>query len=237
MDYRLEITLKSAVSPGSGEGWAGMIDSDIVFDELGIPYIPARRIKGILRDNAKDVIYSFMRANVPHQTSFTMGDNIPGNDLDLLFGKQGQEVSAPLMIGNAYLENYQEIQPWIRWAEHRNPSVVSREKVSMSFTSLRQQTAIDRETNTALEHSLRITRVLNPGYTFISDVRLEVENVENLDKFENLLALAVQVTRHLGSKRNRGLGEVECRLIKDVDLQENILTSYKKILVGEVTNG
>ena len=235
MDYKLAITLKSAVSPGSGQGWAGMIDSDIVFDELGVPFIPARRIKGVLRDNARDLIYALMHAHVPDQYSFTMGDEIPNNDLNLLFGKEGQEASAPLMIGNAYLEKYAEIQPWIKWAQQSFPEIVSRERVSLFFTSLRQQTAIDRNTDTALEHSLRITRVLKPGYTFISDIRLEIDN---LDRFERLLALAVQVTRYLGSKRNRGLGSVECHLIKKgINLQTPTLNAYQPILLREVNNG
>jgi len=235
MDYKLAITLKSAVSPGSGQGWAGMIDSDIVFDELGIPFIPARRIKGILRDNARDVIHALTCAYVPAQYSFTMDDKIPGNDLDVLFGKRGQEMSAPLMIGNAYQENYQEIQQWIRWAQHCYPAIVSRERVSMFFTSLRQQTAIDRKSNTALEHSLRTTRVLNAGNTFVSDVHLEISEQ---NKYETLLALAVQVTRHLGSKRNRGLGNIECHLIKQgIDLQAPTLNTYQPILLREVNNG
>jgi len=49
MTYLLEIKLLSATCPGSGEGWAGIVDTDIITDSSGLPFIPGRRIKGILR--------------------------------------------------------------------------------------------------------------------------------------------------------------------------------------------
>ena len=47
---KIEMKLLSDAIPGSGEGLAGIIDADITYDEYGIPYIPAKRIKGILKD-------------------------------------------------------------------------------------------------------------------------------------------------------------------------------------------
>ena len=49
---RLSMKLLTDAVPASGSGVAGVIDTDIVFDEYGIPYIPARRIKGVLRESA-----------------------------------------------------------------------------------------------------------------------------------------------------------------------------------------
>ena len=43
----LKVKLKSYTLCGSGEG-RGLIDSDIVFDRHGIPFIPGRRVKGLL---------------------------------------------------------------------------------------------------------------------------------------------------------------------------------------------
>jgi len=230
MNYKLEITLASALSPGSGEGWAGMIDADIVFDELGLPYIPGRRIKGILRDSARDVIYALKLAKVPANDSFSLFEEQSDDkdDLDLLFGQRGQERATPLKIGNAYLANYSAIREWLLWAEHKAPQIISPERVRRTFTSLRQQTAIDPETSVAKEHSLRITRVLNRGITFICEVEL---NLENGDKFERLLTLAVQVTRNLGGKRNRGLGQIKCSLTGTGNLNDRVLGHYRKILM------
>ena len=51
--YTIEIQLISDAIIGSGEGFGSLIDTDIVFDGLGVPFIPARRIKGCLRDAAR----------------------------------------------------------------------------------------------------------------------------------------------------------------------------------------
>ncbi len=41
---------------GSGTGRGSFIDSDIVFDEYGLPLFPGRRFKGLLRESAEEVI-------------------------------------------------------------------------------------------------------------------------------------------------------------------------------------
>ena len=61
------IQLISDLVPGSGQGWANIIDSDIVYDQYGFPYIPARRIKGLIKESALELeelmpMYSIMEA-------------------------------------------------------------------------------------------------------------------------------------------------------------------------------
>jgi len=51
---KIKIDLLSYTLTGSGEG-AGIIDSDVVLDDFGFPYIPSRRIKGVLRESAQEV--------------------------------------------------------------------------------------------------------------------------------------------------------------------------------------
>ena len=50
MNHKINVKLKSDALIGSGEGFGAIIDTDVVFDEVGIPYIPGRRIKGCLKD-------------------------------------------------------------------------------------------------------------------------------------------------------------------------------------------
>ena len=50
--YKIMITLKSDLCASSGDGFAAAIDTDICTDRCGLPVIPARRIKGCLRDAA-----------------------------------------------------------------------------------------------------------------------------------------------------------------------------------------
>ncbi len=49
----IRITLKSDLCAGSGYSYAGIVDSDACYDTCGLPYIPAKRLKGCLREAAK----------------------------------------------------------------------------------------------------------------------------------------------------------------------------------------
>ena len=50
---KLCIVLKSDMCVGSGDGFSSGIDLDVCYDGDGLPIIPARRIKGCLKDAAK----------------------------------------------------------------------------------------------------------------------------------------------------------------------------------------
>ena len=49
----IRIKLYSDLCPGNGYSYYGTIDSEAEHDSFGIPYIPARRIKGCLRECAE----------------------------------------------------------------------------------------------------------------------------------------------------------------------------------------
>ena len=49
MKWVLKIKMQSMLLPGAGGGSA-VVDTETVHDEYGIPYIPARRLKGLLRE-------------------------------------------------------------------------------------------------------------------------------------------------------------------------------------------
>jgi len=52
----IRMTLESDLCAASGSGFSHTIDTDIVYDRYGLPCIPARRIKGCLRDVAKYIM-------------------------------------------------------------------------------------------------------------------------------------------------------------------------------------
>ena len=60
-NYRIKIELLSDMCVSDGGIYNSAIDTDICYDEYGFPYIPAKRLKGCLRECAlelKDVISS-----------------------------------------------------------------------------------------------------------------------------------------------------------------------------------
>ena len=85
--FKLNLKLLSDTLIGSGEGWGAIIDNDIVFDDFGLPYIPARRVKGCLRESALEVMEMFEQSGISFASR---------GDIGTLFGKPGQSESGAL---------------------------------------------------------------------------------------------------------------------------------------------
>ncbi len=195
--YKIKIKIESPTLLGSGEGWGSIIDTDIAFDNFGLPYFPAKRLKGLLRESAQEVIEMFKGAGI----------NTPLN-IDDLFGEPGQQESTPVSFSNLYLSECTEIKNWLSWALNKYNYILSKEVITEALAEIRQQTEID-EKGIAKPHSLRTIRVLRPGYSFEGKIKIENED----EKLVNLLALACMNLRHIGTKRNRGFGKVSCFLM------------------------
>lgn len=204
----IQITLDSHTLIGSGEGFGAIIDADVVFDDIGIPYIPAKRIKGCLRDSAKDVKKMFSSSGIP----FPM-------DIDATFGVGGehaaqvQEQHGQVYFSDFMIEEHDRNAEWLTYlsSDSKYRSLLSRDVIRNAFTTLRQQTAIDSN-GVAQKHSLRTIRVLQRGYRFYGPVEIWAEDHNDI---VNCLAFACLNLRNLGTKRNRGFGEVSCRLLDE----------------------
>ena len=199
----LRITLRSDLCVGSGYSYAGIIDSDICYNENGIPYIPGRRIKGCLKE---------------------AGEMIGLPQLDQLFGEAGYGRNQGILVGNAYPEGYREQNrelTQLKSCKSPYAEYLTQQKVLEQYTRIKAQTEIEREGKTASRNSLRYIRVVNQ-YTegncgpkpmcFLADVEFDCDR-EPMEK-------AVKALRHIGMERNRGLGSVECRL-EDICVSEN----------------
>lgn len=195
-NYTIELTLKSDALIGSGEGYGAIIDSDIVFDDLGIPYIPAKRIKGCLRASADELSEIFRSAKIDYPVKISK-----------TFGCPGQKQATPVYFSNLVIKEYEKSRKWLEYLTQEYSAILSKESILSTFTEIRQQTAIDEKEGVADEHSLRTIRVLKKGLTFSGEVLIEDDSVTKS------LALACLNLRHLGTKRNRGFGEVEVKLL------------------------
>ena len=195
---QIKITLQSDLCNANGEGFASVIDTDIVADEYGIPFIPSRRIKGCLLDAAQ-----------------TIYDDTDVNEkmLRKIFGKSGAETGGSLKFSSpARLDNYDNIKNQV--------TGFSREEVLNLFTYTRAATAID-ENGSADENSLRFMRAVkqylpaenneNDGYkalVFMADCELD-------ECYANDMKRICKALRNIGYKRNRGFGAVICEYIPD----------------------
>lgn len=190
--WELKIQLKSGLAAGSGVGSPGDVDRDIVHDEYGLPYLPGKRIKGLLRDAYRDVADTGIYTNSPA--------------VDDLFGKTGSASSGPIDFGDAHVEHYETIHSWLAT---KPPQIHSRDVVS-AYSHRVRQTAMDPTRGAPLENTLRATRLLNAGLTLTSYLTVDREECKNW--FEHL-ERAAKALQSAGIARSRGWGELECTLI------------------------
>jgi CRISPR-associated protein Csx10 len=216
--YKMALELKSPTLIGSGEGFGAIIDTDIVFDGVGIPFVPAKRIKGCLRDSAQEVQDLFESAHIDFPLS-----------VEKTFGKPGSDQSAPVYFSNLTIENYEDNKDWLAYFIEQYPDVLSRDLIVDMFTERRQQTAIDPSKGVAYDHSLRTIRVVKKGTIFYGMVQIEDEDEAIL----NTLALACLNFRCMGTKRNRGFGSIDCSLWEE---ETNFSKKLEKTLEVLCTN-
>ena len=95
MKYQIKLTTLSDTIIGSAEAYGPIIDNDIVFDENGFPFIPAKRIKGLFRNAAEDLfkIEGFKEL-------LSIDDS---NIINKLFGDGGKTDSFPSIILITYM--------------------------------------------------------------------------------------------------------------------------------------
>ncbi len=209
--YYLIVDLKSAVCAGSGSGGPGYIDRDVILDPVGLPMLPARRLKGLLREAFRDVL-----------SALKMSDKVVESLELYLFGEIGAEESGRISIRNGRLcasgtlapdthlpalllrlqrENKSDSKP--------DPGRVQPDEVSRQFTEIRRQTSIDPKTGVARQETFRSSRALRPGLRFAAKIEFPAGMDSDLIR---LTALAAAGLQRMGTSRTRGLGRVSCCL-------------------------
>lgn len=185
---KIHIKLLSDMCTYSGETYNSMVDMDVVYDAYGIPYIPAKRIKGCIREAALEL------------QEFGL---ISASEYERLFGKEGNCQTA-FSLSNAYLKEYPAL---LAIAEHyKGTELTAPQNLLEQYTATRTQTAVDLETGVADKNSLRTMRVVRRGLEFDAECHL------NRDADEELLRRAVSLVKHMGVSRSRGLGLVQMTL-------------------------
>lgn len=184
---KLCIHLISDLVPGSGQGWANLIDTDIVYDKLGFPYIPARRIKGVLKEAALELEqFNVIEKNISLNI---FGDN----------EKQGHH----FCLYNATLEHIDELHKECLNSEYSK--FLNKYAILDYYTTVRYQTKIDDD-GIADDNSLRSVRAIARENKFYSIIEYEKDDYDILKK-------CISNVTHMGMMRTRGFGEVKLSLI------------------------
>lgn len=204
----IEIELKSDLCVSAGESYQSNVDQEVVHDDYGFPYIPAKRLRGIIRETALELVEFGKYSQDVY---------------DSLFGKEGN-TSTQFVLNDACLENYEDMVREIQSCTDEN--LKHPQNVLSLYTYSRTQTKVDVQTGIAEKNSLRTMRVVKKGLKFFA--QLEYRNISTQEK--ELLKDAIALTRHMGLNRTRGLGLVKMKLIKKP------LGERKLLVNGEITN-
>lgn len=200
--YKVQIQLLSDTLIGATEGYGAIIDKDSVSDEVGLPIIPGKRVKGILRAEA-ELLNKFQ----PIAIQSDKNNDDKKTAIEMIFGKAGMtdKNTEYLSVSNFTLPDYEANNTYLKYLIQEEK--ISRSEVIAHFTTMRMMTRIDDD-GIAENTSLRTFRVLKKGLVFEGELTFDSDYLAD---FKSIVAL----TRRIGSMRNRGLGQIQCRLIEN----------------------
>ena len=190
MRKTIEIELRSDLCAGVGKHYASVIDLDTALDEYGIPFIPARRIKGCLRELADEL------------------NCLAPCDLSGLFGERGSASPGSLRITDARIPDYNGQLDEIRTALQSGE--VHANDITELFCSVRASTAL--ENDTAKKRTLRFMRAVNRISPVSEEPLRFFADVEFDKAYKEAMDLLCRGLRNIGYKRSRGFGLVKCTL-------------------------
>lgn len=236
-NFILRISLLSDMVPGSQQGFGALIDTDVVYDDYGLPYIPARRVKGCLREATENMLDSFKACKMPDNSDF-FGLN-PRVAFEKIFGLSGndeaQEVSTgKVHFGNLYLPGYKILQSNIealRREKRIGQFFQGSQPVAECYTGIRQQTRIDSK-GVADKGSLRSIRYVKnfgpDGNPLVFEGLIDFS--DDASGLNDWLSIFCAAFRFMGAMRNRGFGEINCALFREGKNQtEEAMRKFREV--------
>lgn len=205
----IKIQLLSDLCTYSGESYNSMVDTDVSYDRYGIPNIPAKRLKGCIREAALEMKELGM---------------ISQDQFEEIFGKEGEQRAA-FSLSNACIIDYEETTAALNCCPYEE--LKTPQNVLNQYTCTRTQTAVDPESGVADENSLRTIRVVRKGLRFQAECNWEKEV-----SAPEILGQAVSLVKHIGMARTRGLGMVDMALVDTVQ-KKTPRVLFEKDQLGE----
>lgn len=211
----LRIELKSDMCCGTGTGDGVRFDTVSSYNQYGLPYIPGKRLKGLLREQAE-----FLRdCSAIEQTL-----------IDKIFGNG--EHAGTLTVNNAELIGANENLRDLEQLFNEEPGLYNPLTVQEVYTVARHSTAMEH--GVAKPHSLRTIGAVPSGNIFIT--YLYLDGGETNEQLE-LLTKCAKLLRHIGLNRTRGLGEVSCCLTqcsneRETSSNKSVTSSTNRKFVG-----
>lgn len=195
----LQIELLSDATFSRAEGAPGVVEIDVEHDDLGLPFIGGKTLRGLLRDSWLSMCRHF--------------DELAEAAERVLGRVRATDESCRLRVGDALLSA--DIRSAVRRASRRNETPLTPETILRGCTDIRYQTAESRQTGAPETTTLRASRVVIRGFVFASPL-LWLDGDRPTKEDLRVLALSALATRHGGLLRNRGRGHLRLTLDGDV---------------------
>ena len=214
MSVRVEVCfeLRSWWHTGSGRGVASSLDAVIVRDEDGLPFLPGRTVKGLLRDGVAQ--WEHWQSTV---ATVAGGGNVEAASLTtVLFGSRGgaEDLDRHSTVPGLLRVSSACVAAELRQALLADPA---RHALIEGMTSALRSTSIDGATGAAKLHSLRVIEVAMP-----LELHCCVEGPDAATLRERwpgatvdwvtVLGEAAGFVQGVGAGRHRGLGRVAVRV-------------------------
>lgn len=198
-NYQLRLTLCSDATFGRGDGVAGLVDAEVQHDDVGLPFLAGRTLKGLLGAECADIVYGLELGRPDQAERWRTAEK-------RLFGRSGAalEGQSILHVGAARLP--EDLRKALRQDIRRGR--LTPNDVLETVTALRRQTAMDTW-GAPMENTLRTMRVILRGTIFHAPLEFTLEpTADDL----GLLAACVNALRRAGTGRNRGRGRLKADL-------------------------
>lgn len=178
MNITYKVTMHSYWHCGSGLAAGADVDALVIKDKDGLPYIPGKTMKGLVREAMNEII-NLRGGEEPQEYVKLFG----------YLSKNGKEMDkSESFFTNATMDKEDDT---IKQILELGLQQYLYESVA--------NTAIDDKTGTAKEHSLRKMEVAVP-----LTLKGRILNVP--DSLESVVLDAMRFIKNLGASRNRGLG-------------------------------
>lgn len=215
-NYKVNIEVLSPLHLGAGHADV-VTDAEAVRDKYGLPFFPGKRLKGLLYESALELAEMASMAGLSGDKNWFSVD-----DVNRLFAQQvnkdGRKIDerdmdvkeSGIRVDNFYLPNYEELCAGWEYLQDKYSGLFTALDVWDSYSELRYQTAIDKESKTASEGTLRNLRAVESGTVFGGRILL----IDDSNVNKNILEKALMNLRYAGAKRNRGFGRIKCTIGK-----------------------
>jgi CRISPR-associated protein Csx10 len=189
---------------GSGAGRPGNIDRLIVRDADGLPFVPAKTLRGIWRDACERLARGLDGGETGDWSRF----------VDLLFGSQ-PALSHNDPTGRHADPNKKPIESALRVSPALLPEALrDRVKGNQEFleamTFVKPGVRIDRRSGRAVEKQLRFEEMARVDAVLVAECALRLHSAELREAASALLVGGAKLVERLGGKRRRGAGR--CKL-------------------------